>query len=226
MINKILFLLFFNSKKNFYSMQPSFLIEKNFDTSLICGIDEAGRGPLAGPVVASCVMLNQNDFLAEINDSKKLSKNLRKKIYNDLKNNCKFGIGVVDEKIIDKINILEATKLAMLQAYQDFCKKYDLFPKIILVDGNFKPFNLQDELLQIEPIIKGDQKSYSIASASIIAKEYRDEIMLNYHQKFPVYNFDKHNGYGTKNHLENIKKYGICDIHRKTFEPIKSILKC
>ncbi len=226
MINKILFLLFFNSKKNFYSMQPSFLIEKNFDTSLICGIDEAGRGPLAGPVVASCVMLDQNNFLAEINDSKKLSKNVRKKIYNDLKNNCKFGVGVVDEKIIDKINILEATKLAMLRAYQDFCKKYNLFPKIILVDGNFKPFNLQDELLEIQAIVKGDQKSYSIASASIIAKEYRDEIMLNYHQKFPLYNFDKHNGYGTKNHVENIEKYGICDIHRKTFEPIKSILKC
>lgn len=226
MINKILFLLFFNSKKNFYSMQPSFLIEKNFDTSLICGIDEAGRGPLAGPVVASCVMLNQNNFSAEINDSKKLSKNVRKKIYNDLKINCKFGVGVVDEKIIDAINILEATKLAMLRAYQDFCKKNNLFPKIILVDGNFKPFNLQDELLEIQAIVKGDQKSYSIASASIIAKEYRDEIMLNYHQKFPVYNFDKHNGYGTQNHLENIKKYGICDIHRKTFEPIKSILKC
>lgn len=207
-------------------MQPSFLIEKNFDTSLICGIDEAGRGPLAGPVVASCVMLNQDNFLAEINDSKKLSKNLRKKIYNDLINNCKFGVGVVDEKIIDEINILEATKLAMLRAYQDFCKKNNVFPKIILVDGNFKPFNLQDELLEIQAIVKGDQKSYSIASASIIAKEYRDEIMLNYHQKFPVYNFDKHNGYGTQNHLENIKKYGICDIHRKTFEPIKSILKC
>ena len=207
-------------------MQPSFLIEKNFDTSLICGIDEAGRGPLAGPVVASCVMLNQDNFLAEINDSKKLSKNLRKKIYNDLINNCKFGVGVVDEKIIDEINILEATKLAMLRAYQDFCQKNNLFPKIILVDGNFKPFNLQDELLEIQAIVKGDQKSYSIASASIIAKEYRDEIMLNYHQKFPVYNFDKHNGYGTQNHLENIKKYGICEIHRKTFEPIKSILKC
>jgi ribonuclease HII len=164
--------------------------------------------------------------LSEINDSKKLSKNLRKKIYNDLKNNCKFGVGVVDEKIIDEINILEATKLAMLRAYQDFCKKNNLFPKIILVDGNFRPFNLQDELLEIQAIVKGDQKSYSIASASIIAKEYRDEIMLNYHQKFPLYNFDKHNGYGTKNHVENIEKYGICDIHRKTFEPIKSILKC
>jgi len=207
-------------------MQPSFLIEKNFDTSLICGIDEVGRGPLAGPVVASCVMLNQENFLSEINDSKKLSKKVREKIYNDLKKNCKYGVGVVDEKIIDEINILEATKLAMLQAYQDFCHKNNLFPKIILVDGNFRPFNLQDELIEIQPIVKGDQKSYSIASASIIAKEYRDEIMFNYHHKFPLYNFDKHNGYGTKNHLENIKKYGICDIHRKTFEPIKSILKC
>ena len=116
-------------------MQPSFLIEKKFDTSLICGIDEAGRGPLAGPVVASCVMLNQNDFLSEINDSKKLSKNLRKKIYNELKKNCKYGIGEVDEKMIDKINILEATKLAMLKAYKNFCEKYNLYPKIILVDG-------------------------------------------------------------------------------------------
>jgi len=204
-------------------MQPSFLIEKKFDTSLICGIDEAGRGPLAGPVVASCVMLNQNDFLTEINDSKKLSKNLRKKIYNELKKNCKYGIGEVDEKMIDKINILEATKLAMLKAYKNFCEKYNLYPKIILVDGNFKPFELCDKIKEIVPIIKGDQKSYSIASASIIAKEYRDEIMFNYHQKFPIYNFDKHNGYGTKKHLENIRKHGICDIHRKSFEPIKSM---
>jgi len=205
-------------------MQPSFLIEKKFDTSLICGIDEAGRGPLAGPVVASCVMLNQNDFLTEINDSKKLSKNLRKKIYSELKKNCKFGIGVIDEKIIDKINILEATKLAMLQAYKNFCEKYNLYPEIILVDGNFKPFILCDKIKQIEPIIKGDQKSYSIASASIIAKEYRDQIMLDYHQKFPIYNFAKNNGYGTKDHIEKITNEGICDIHRKTFEPIKSML--
>jgi len=205
-------------------MQPSFLIENNFDTALVCGIDEAGRGPLAGPVVASCVMLEKNNFLDSVNDSKKLSKNIRKKIYEGLIKNCKFGIGVVDEKIIDEINILQATKLAMFKAYQDFCKKYNLFLEIILVDGNFKPFDLQDKILQIQPIIKGDQKSYSIASASIIAKEYRDEIMLNYHQKFPIYGFDKHNGYGTKNHLENIKKYGICEIHRKTFEPIKTIL--
>ncbi len=205
-------------------MQPSFLIENNFDTYSVCGFDEAGRGPLAGPVVASCVMLDKNNILAGINDSKKLTKNARKKIYNQLLKNCKFGIGVVDEKIIDKINILEATKLAMLRAYQDFCKKYILFPEIILVDGNFKPFDVQDKILQIESIVKGDQKCYSIASASIIAKEYRDEIMLNYHQKFPFYNFDKHNGYGTKNHVENIYKYGICEIHRKSFEPIKTML--
>jgi ribonuclease HII len=205
-------------------MQPSFLIENNFDTALICGIDEAGRGPLAGPVVASCAMVNRDNFLEGINDSKKLSKNTRKKIYENLVKHYKFGVGVVDEKIIDQINILEATKLAMLKAYQDFCKKYNLFPEIILVDGNFKPFSLQDKILQIDPIIKGDQKSYSIASASIIAKEYRDEIMLNYHQKFPFYNFDKHNGYGTKNHVENIYKYGICEIHRKSFEPIKTML--
>jgi ribonuclease HII len=206
-------------------MQPSFLIENNFETKLICGIDEAGRGPLAGPVVASCYLMNQNLNIAEINDSKKLSKKTRQEIYGKIKNIEKFGIGIVEEKIIDKINILQATKLAMKMAYQDFCCKNKIYPKIILVDGNFLPFDICDDIEKILPIIKGDQKSISIATASIIAKEVRDEIMQNYHYKYPLYSFDKHCGYGTKLHLEKIKQHGICQIHRKSFEPIKTLLK-
>ncbi|NBX52545.1 MAG: ribonuclease HII [Proteobacteria bacterium] len=205
-------------------MQPSFLIENNFDTTLICGIDEAGRGPLAGPVVASCFLMNKNIILDKINDSKKLSKKTRLTIYESLILQSKFGIGVVDQEVIDKINILEATKLAMKMAYQDFCRKHNIYPQILLVDGNFMPFNICDQIKKIVPVIKGDQKSYTIASASIIAKEYRDKIMLKYDHDFPQYGFNKHFGYGTKFHLENIKKNGICKIHRRSFEPIKSML--
>ena len=204
-------------------MQPSFLIENNFDTNLICGIDEAGRGPLAGPVVASCVLMNKNFIFQEINDSKKISKRNRLKIYEFLMNNCQYGIGVVDEKTIDKINILQATKLAMLRAFENFLLKYNLPIEIIIVDGNAMPFNLCHNLTKILPIIKGDQKSLTIAAASIIAKEYRDKIMQDYHQIYPSYGFDKHSGYGTKFHLEAIQKYGICDIHRHSFAPIKTL---
>lgn len=209
-------------------MQPSFLIENTYPNFIVCGIDEAGRGPLAGPVVAACVILNQNDFPKEINDSKKLSKNLRKKIFLELQKKSQFGVGVVDEKTIDEINILQATKLAMRLAYFDLQKKYQIFPQIILVDGNFSPFEKkfekEGEIKEIIPIVKGDQKSLSIAAASIIAKETRDEIMKNLHQKYSQFGFDKHAGYPTKFHVEKIREFGICEFHRKSFEPIKSLL--
>ena len=204
-------------------MQPSFLIENNFDTNLICGIDEAGRGPLAGPVVACCVLMNKDFIFHEINDSKKISKKNRLKIYEFLINNCQYGIGIVDEKTIDKINILQATKLAMLRAFENFLSKYNLPIAIIIVDGNIAPFNPCHNLTKILPIIKGDQKSLTIAAASIIAKEHRDQIMQDYHQIYPLYGFDKHSGYGTKFHLEAIQKFGICDIHRRSFVPIKTL---
>lgn len=205
-------------------MQPSFLIENNYQNFIICGIDEAGRGPLAGPVVAACAILNQNDFPKEINDSKKLSKILRRKIFLELKKKSQFGVGIVDEKIIDEINILQATKLAMLRAYLDLQKKYQISPQVILVDGNFSPFKKQDKIHEIIPIVKGDQKSLSIAAASIIAKETRDEIMKNFHKEYSQFGFDKHAGYPTKFHVEKIREFGICEIHRKSFQPIKSML--
>jgi ribonuclease HII len=205
-------------------IQPNFLIEKSYKNLITIGIDEAGRGPLAGPVVAACAILDSSNYPQEINDSKKLSKTKRKKIFLELQKNSKFGIGIVDEKTIDKINILEATKLAMLRSLLDLQKKYQIFPQIILVDGNFFPFKKQDQIQQIIPIVKGDQKSLSIAAASIIAKETRDEIMLQIHQKHSQFGFDKHAGYPTKLHVEKIHEFGICEFHRKSFEPIKSII--
>jgi len=203
-------------------MQPSFLIENNYEKMIVAGIDEAGRGPLAGPVVAACVILNQDDFTAGINDSKKLSKIKRRKIFLDLQKTIKFGVGIVDEKTIDTINILQATKLAMHRAFNDLQNKYKIFPEVILVDGNFVPFIKQDKITEILPIVKGDQKSLSIAAASIIAKETRDLIMEDFHQKYPQFQFNKHAGYPTKLHVEKIREFGICEIHRRSFEPIKS----
>lgn len=203
---------------------PNFLIENSFDDGLVAGIDEAGRGPLAGPVVAACVVLDRKNFLAEINDSKKLTPKTRRKIFIWLQENCHFGVGVVDAKKIDEINILQATKLAMLLAYQDLCKKYQCWPQVILVDGNFVPFAPQDQIKQILPVVKGDQKSLSIAAASIIAKETRDQIMLDLHEKFPQYSWDKNAAYPTKLHVERISQFGICEFHRKSFEPVKTLI--
>ncbi len=206
-------------------MQPDFSIENIYQNFLVAGIDEAGRGPLAGPVVASCVILNQKNYPLKINDSKKLSKNQRQKIFTELQKNSKFGIGIVDEKIIDKINILEATKLAMRLAYLDLQKKYGLAIQIILVDGNFIPFVKQDQIIEILPIVKGDSKSLSIAAASIIAKETRDKAMNDLDKKYPQFGFAKHAGYPTKFHVEKIHEFGICEFHRKSFQPIKSMLQ-
>jgi ribonuclease HII len=205
-------------------MQPNFSFENNYKNLIVVGLDEAGRGPLAGPVVASLAHLNQNDYPKEINDSKKISAKKRREIFLQLKTVAKFGIGIVDEKTIDKINILQASKMAMELAYRDFIEKYKIFPQALLVDGNFFPFKKQDEILEILPIVKGDQKSLSIAAASIIAKETRDDIMKEIHKEFPQYQFNKHAGYPTKNHIEAIKKYGICKFHRISFNPIKSML--
>lgn len=207
---------------------PNYKIEKSYCQNLVVGIDEAGRGPLAGPVAAACVLLNEKIVKAKIfkkvNDSKKISKEIRKEIFLYLKENVQYGLGIVDEKIIDKINILEATKLAMYKAYQDLNEKHKVFPQVILVDGNFTPFSLQGEIKEIKTIIKGDEKSLSIACASIIAKESRDEIMLELHQKYPHFSWDKNSAYATKFHLDRIKEFGFCEFHRKTFEPIKSMI--
>jgi len=197
---------------------------------VVAGLDESGRGPLAGPVVAAAVCLRKNlksgrelfsSKLAEngslvIKDSKKLSPKKRETFYKLLiKNpNIKWGIGRVSEKVIDKVNILEATKLAMIKAIKKLKRK----PKFLIIDGNFK-LNLP---IPQKSIIKADEKVFSCAAASIIAKVYRDRIMRRYHKKYSQYGFDKHKGYPTKQHRKMLKKHGPCKIHRKTFKPVKS----
>ena len=207
---------------------PDYDIEKSYKNLCVIGIDEAGRGPLAGPVVAACAFLDlaflSDKICSKINDSKKISATKRRDIFLYLKQRIKFGVGVVDEKIIDEINILQATKLAMLRAYEDFCIKSAISPQIILVDGNFAPFKKYGLIQEILPIVKGDQKSLSIAAASIIAKETRDEIMLEMHQKYPQYGFDKNAGYPTKFHVDRLEEFGICEFHRKTFGPVRDVI--
>jgi len=183
----------------------------------VAGLDEVGRGPLAGPVVAGAVViLNPKIHLKKlkINESKKLSEKQREILYKILTNHkdIKWGIGIVSEKVIDKINILEATKLAMKKSIRA------IKPNFILLDGNF---SLDIGMLE-KSIIKGDQKVISISVASIIAKVTRDRIMKKLHKKYPQYGFDKHKGYGTAFHMEMIKKYGPCKIHRWSFYPVSN----
>jgi ribonuclease HII len=187
--------------------------------SFAFGLDEAGRGPLAGPVVAAAVCLDKNvnlkrnKFFREVNDSKKLTAKKREELYEKITKNLgvKWGIGVVSEKVIDKINILEATKLAMKKAIDNL--KIEKGKTYLLLDGNFK---LNIDMPQ-KSIIKGDQKVLSIATASIIAKVYRDKLMIKLHKKYPQYGLDKHKGYGTAHHYQMIKKHGPLVIHRKSF---------
>jgi len=254
---------------------------KGYD--MVVGIDEAGRGPLAGPVVAAAVAVNSKSkiinpkqipnfksknfkcgfgvsgfknldlfrisdlgfriSMEEAKDSKLISEKMREKLYKIL-TNCSligWGIGRVSEKVIDKINILEATKLAMLKAVRNFEKKlkkgrkpqkslslisYDrrkftttssALKMFLIIDGNFRIYS---DIPQ-KSIIKGDQKVFSVAAASIIAKVYRDRLMEKYHKKYPQYGFDIHKGYPTKLHCKALEKYGPCGIHRKTFYPVK-----
>ncbi len=154
--------------------KPNFEIEKKYHNFRVCGIDEVGRGPVAGPVVACCAVLDQQHYPSDINDSKKLSKKQRQKILQELidlekQGYVKYAIGVVDHKIIDEINILQATKQAMLLSYQNLAEKYQDYPQVILVDGNMVPFAKHGNITEIMPIIQGDQHSLSIAAASIIA---------------------------------------------------------
>lgn len=176
----------------------------------IVGIDEAGRGPLAGPVVAAAVILPQNVFIEKLNDSKKLSPKVREKLYTEIhKKAISYGIGIIDENLIDKINILNATKLAMKKAIEVL----SVIPDMLFIDA----LTLNDVNIKQKAIEKGDSLSISIAAASILAKVTRDRIIEEMDEIYPVYGFAKHKGYGTKEHIEAIKKYGPCPIHRKTF---------
>lgn len=182
---------------------------------VICGVDEAGRGPLAGPVYAAAVVLKKGQTIEGVNDSKKLSEKKRELLFDKIIAECEeYSIGTASEKEIDEINILQATFLAMKRAVEGLSVK----PECALVDGNQVPPLECD----VETVVKGDSKSESIAAASILAKVSRDRYMLEMAKKYPQYGFEKHKGYGTKLHYEMIEKYGICDIHRKTF--LKKVL--
>ena len=185
--------------------------EKKYIGKIVAGIDEAGRGPLAGPVVCACVIMpmSEVDIIDGIDDSKKLSEKKREELFEKItKKALSYSIVEIDEKIIDKINILNATKLGMKKALESLKVK----PEIVLIDA----VKIESNILQ-ENIIKGDALSYNIAAASILAKVYRDRLMKKYDEQFPIYDFAKHKGYGTKEHIQKLKEFGPCPIHRSTF---------
>ena len=214
---------------------PNFNEEKKLwrkGYKVVAGLDEAGRGPLAASVVAAAITINPKGArqggrvvggleskcqMPKINDSKKLSPKKREEFYKILTEHpqIKWGIGKVSEKVIDKINILEATKLAMEKAVKNLSDRTN-FRQVdfLILDGNFKN---KTEIPQ-KPIIKADEKVFSCAAASIIAKVTRDRMMLRYHKKYPQYGFDKHKGYPTELHRKMLRKYGFCKIHRKSFK--------
>lgn len=184
---------------------------KDENIKYICGIDEAGRGPLAGPVVVGAVIMPKDSMIEGINDSKKISEKKREKLFDQITNEAiAYSVGIIDEKKIDDINILNATKLALTNALNNLSVK----PDVILVDALTKIDTLGTPYISV---VKGDAKIYSIAAASIIAKVTRDRLMYEFDEKYPVYGFAKHKGYGTAFHIQAIKENGICEIHRKTF---------
>jgi ribonuclease HII len=191
--------------------------KKFYDKGLrfIAGIDEAGRGPLAGPVAAAAVILPKDVVISDLNDSKQLSGEKREKLFDIIKEkSLSYAVEIVDNTIIDQINILQATFLAMSNAVS----KLKLKPELCLIDGNHKVPSL---IFDQTSVIGGDAKSACIAAASILAKVTRDRLMVEYAKQYPVYEFEKHKGYGTKKHIEALKKHGHCLLHRTTFAPIK-----
>lgn len=176
----------------------------------IAGIDEAGRGPLCGPVVAAAVILPKDKKIEGVNDSKKLTEKKREMLYDDIMNEAvAVGVGISEVDVIEKVNILNATKIAMKKAIENLKVK----PDYCLIDGN----QMIDISIDAETVVSGDAKSESIAAASIIAKVTRDRMLIEYDKLYPEYGFAKHKGYGTKAHIEAIKKYGLTPIHRPSF---------
>lgn len=189
--------------------QENELRKRGFKT--ICGIDEAGRGPLAGPVVVASVIMPEDSMIEGVNDSKKISEKKREKIYDQiLEEAISYGVGIIGQDEIDEINILNATKKGLTLSLKELTVK----PDLIIVDA----LNHIDTLgIPYESIVKGDAKCYSISAASIIAKVTRDRIMREWDKVFPEYGFEKHKGYGTSAHIQAIKENGLCPIHRRSF---------
>ncbi|MBI5972318.1 ribonuclease HII [Staphylococcus caledonicus] len=200
---------------NYMNKYENMLLGENPE-ALICGIDEVGRGPLAGPVVACAVILNTGHNFLGLDDSKKLSANKREMLNAQLKEDVlDYAYGIASPKEIDELNIYNATKLAMERAIGQLKQQ----PNYLLIDA----MKLDNDIPQTS-IIKGDAKSVSIAAASVMAKEYRDTLMKALAEEYPGYDFEKNVGYGTKAHLEGLRNLGITPYHRKSFEPIKSML--
>ena len=177
---------------------------------LICGVDEAGRGPLCGPVVAAAVILKEDDMIEGVNDSKKLSEKKREEVYGKIMDKAiAIGVGVKDVDVIEEVNILNATKLAMKEAIDNLKVR----PEFVLIDGN----QMIDIDINAKTVVHGDAISESIAAASIIAKVTRDRMLIEWDKKYPEYGFAKHKGYGTKAHIEAIQKYGLTPLHRPSF---------
>ncbi len=191
------------------------LYEQGYE--FICGCDEAGRGPLVGPVVAGAVILPKNYQLEGLTDSKKLSEKKREKFFEIIKKDAiAYGIGIVEAKTIDEINIYEASRFAMKLAIKDMKQK----PDYVLTDA----MPIPDYFVPVHPIIHGDGLSLSIAAASVIAKVTRDHILYELDQKYPEYEFKKHKGYPTKRHLELLKLYGVTEDYRFTYRPVRDLI--
>lgn len=186
---------------------------------LIGGVDEVGRGPLIGPVVAACCVLPEDFTLEGLNDSKKLTEKKREQFYPYIIEHClAYGVGIIPPEVIDEVNIYEATKLAMKEAVRQVQEQIPL--EYVLIDA--MPLELE---IPTTSIIKGDAKSISIAAASVIAKITRDHMMIELDQKYPMYGYKSHKGYPTKKHIEAIRKYGLIDGYRKTYGPVKEVLE-
>ena len=198
---------------------PDYLYEKQFGEhgyNFICGVDEAGRGPLAGPVFAAAVILPIDCEIEGLNDSKKLSEKKRELLFDVIKEKAiAYSIASASVDEIEEVNILKATFLAMNRAISGLNIKADF----AIIDGNRVPDNIA---VECATLVKGDSKSMSVAAASILAKVARDRLLIEYDEKYPQYNFKKHKGYGTKEHYEAIALHGICDVHRKSF--LKGVL--
>lgn len=202
------------SMSNLYEYENNL---KKQGIKFIGGVDEVGRGPLIGPVVAACVVLPDDFILEGLTDSKKLSEKKRDLFYDYIIKNSIYGVGVISEDIIDEVNIYEATKLAMVEAINEVRKQVNL--EHVLIDA--MPLDLD---IDTTSIIKGDSKSISIAAASVVAKVTRDKMMYELDEKYPMYGFKDHKGYPTKKHIEAINKYGLIEGYRKTYGPVKEVL--
>ena len=201
--------------KNQGAKRPDFTFESRID-GLVCGVDEAGRGPLAGPVVAAAVILDPDNMPAGLNDSKVLTEEVREFLINDIFRTSIVGVGIAEPEEIDRANILGATMIAMRRAVEAL----PVQPAAALIDGNKAP----PLSCPTQTLIKGDARCLSIAAASIVAKVTRDRLMTEADQRYPGYNFASHKGYGTETHRAKIQELGPCPIHRRSFNPVKMMV--